>query len=53
MNKINLHSFAETDATGYSQVDVKAGNISEGSFTYTLEVNSKQVDSKKMILARD
>ncbi|HLP32373.1 MAG TPA: hypothetical protein VK202_02810 [Bacteroidia bacterium] len=53
MNKINLHSFAETDAAGFFQVDVKAGSISQGTFTYTLEVNGKIVDTKKMILVRD
>lgn len=53
MNKINLHSFAETDASGYAHVKVKAGEIAQGSFTYTLEVKNQQIDSKKMILARD
>lgn len=53
MNKINLHSFAETDATGYAHIEVKAGDIAQGTFTYTLEVNNQQVDSKKMILAKD
>ena len=53
MNKINQRPFAETDADGYSHIEVKAGDIAQGNFTYTLEVNSKQVDSKKMILVRD
>jgi hypothetical protein len=32
---------------------IKAGDIAQGTFTYTLEVNNQQVDSKKMILAKD
>lgn len=28
-------------------------DIKQGTFTYTLEVNNQQVDSKKMILAKD
>lgn len=38
--------------TGYSQVDVKAGSIAQGAFTYTLEVNGKVVDTKKMIISK-
>ena len=39
--------------TGYSQLEVKAGNVSQGAFTYTLEINGKVIDSKKMILIND
>jgi len=53
MNKINQRPFAETDVDGYAHVEVKVGDIGQGSFTYTLVVNNQQVDSKKMILIND
>ena len=47
-----INSYKLTN-TGYAHLEVKAGDIAQGTFTYILEVNNKQVDSKKMILAKD
>jgi hypothetical protein len=39
--------------TGYSQLEVITGNVVQGTFTYTLEINGKVIDSKKMVLVND
>lgn len=39
--------------TGYSELEVLTGNVAQGTFTYTLEINGKVIESKKMLLIND
>jgi hypothetical protein len=49
MNGVQLKQF-DLQGKGFGQVLISGGSFAAGTYVYTLTVNGKQVDSKKMLL---
>jgi len=50
MNGVQLKQFDLVGTRGFGQVLISGGSFAAGTYVYTLTVNGKQVDSKKMML---
>jgi hypothetical protein len=50
LNGVQLKQFDLVGTRGFGQVLISGGSFAAGTYVYTLTVNGKQVDSKKMML---
>jgi hypothetical protein len=50
LNGVQLKQFDLVGSRGFGQVLISGGSFAAGTYVYTLIVNGKQVDSKKMML---